>query len=134
MFLTAISEYDQVLAEDEETNRIQESLRLFSTILNYQWFKNTNVILFLNKVDLLREKIGKSPLKNHFPNYNGPENNADSAIDFFADSFTSLNPNPQERKLFIHETCATDTENIKVVNVIVQHTIMETILSNTMIN
>ena len=47
----------KVLAEDEATNRIKESLRLFKTILEYHWFARTNVILFLNKKDLLEEKI-----------------------------------------------------------------------------
>jgi hypothetical protein len=45
------------LAEEETTNRLTESLSLFKTILEYHWFKNTNVILFLNKKDLLEEKI-----------------------------------------------------------------------------
>ena len=48
---------EQVLAEDETTNRMNESLRLFKTILEYHWFKDTNVILFLNKKDLLEEKV-----------------------------------------------------------------------------
>jgi hypothetical protein len=38
IFLTAVSEYDQMLAEDETTNRMEESLGLFRLILNYQWF------------------------------------------------------------------------------------------------
>ena len=65
MFLTAISEYDQVLQEDNRTNRMEESVNLFSTILNYQWFQKTPIVLFLNKMDLLQEKIdsGKHPIK-----------------------------------------------------------------------
>ena len=39
MFLAAISEYDQVLEEDNVTNRLTESLTLFGTILSYKWFK-----------------------------------------------------------------------------------------------
>ena len=42
---------------------MQESLNLFRTILNYHWFEATSVILFLNKTDVLQEKIAKSPLK-----------------------------------------------------------------------
>ena len=65
IFLTAISEYDQVLEEDEATNRMRESMGLFHTILNYLWFKHTNVILFLNKIDVLEEKIAKNPLERY---------------------------------------------------------------------
>ena len=39
IFLTAVSEYDQVLAEDQNTNRMTESLGLFKLLMDYQWFK-----------------------------------------------------------------------------------------------
>ena len=39
MFLAAISEYDQVLEEDNTQNRLEESLNLFGTILSYHWFR-----------------------------------------------------------------------------------------------
>ena len=74
MFLAAISEYDQKLAEDGATNRLEESVNLFHTILNYQWFRNTAVVLFLNKKDLLEEKIksGRNPVKNLFTGHCSP--------------------------------------------------------------
>jgi hypothetical protein len=31
----------------------------------------TSIILFLNKVDLFRQKLGRSPLSNYFPDYSG---------------------------------------------------------------
>merc|ERR1711892_683817 len=48
IFLVAISEYDQVLMEDLETNRLLESKRLFREIISNKWFKDTHIILFLN--------------------------------------------------------------------------------------
>ena len=50
IFVTAISEYDQLLYEDQKVNRLQESLMLFDNISNSQFFKQTAMILFLNKV------------------------------------------------------------------------------------
>ena len=35
-----------------------ESIALFEQIINYDWFNKTSFILFLNKVDLLKEKVG----------------------------------------------------------------------------
>lgn len=35
------------------------------------YFVNSAMILFLNKKDRFAEKLGRSPLKNYFPNYNG---------------------------------------------------------------
>lgn len=36
---------------------MEESKALFRTIITYPWFTNSSVILFLNKKDLLEEKI-----------------------------------------------------------------------------
>ena len=37
LFVAAISAYDQVLYEDESTNRMQEALELFEEITNSEW-------------------------------------------------------------------------------------------------
>ena len=71
IFCVAMSEYDQVLHEDETTNRMHESLKLFDSICNNKWFTDTSIILFLNKKDLFEEKIKKSPLTICFPEYSG---------------------------------------------------------------
>jgi len=63
--------YDLKLAEDEEMNRMIESMRLFDSICNSKWFVDTSIILFLNKKDLFEEKIKTSPLKQCFPDYTG---------------------------------------------------------------
>lgn len=60
-----------MLAEDEEMNRMIESMKLFDSICNSKWFVETSIILFLNKKDLFEEKITKSPLTICFPEYTG---------------------------------------------------------------
>jgi len=60
IFLVAINEYDMVLEEDNKTNRMEESLKLFQKLTGAQWFENTSFILFLNKSDLFAEKIKKN--------------------------------------------------------------------------
>lgn len=66
--------YDLVLAEDDEVNRLVESMKLFDSICNNQWFVDTSIILFLNKKDLFEEKIKRSPLNICFPEYRGWSN------------------------------------------------------------
>jgi len=56
LFVAAISEYDQVLYEDNTKNRIEEAMELFEEISNNKWFNNTSMILFLNKRDIFKEK------------------------------------------------------------------------------
>merc|ERR1719242_2006817 len=71
LFVAAISEYDQVLYEDENTNRMVESLNLFEEICNSRWFRDTSMILFLNKRDLFEDKIQNVSLSVCFENYDG---------------------------------------------------------------
>jgi len=52
-------------------NRMEESKALFRTIITYPWFQHSSVILFLNKKDLLEEKIMYSHLVDYFPEYDG---------------------------------------------------------------
>lgn len=57
LFLVSTSEYDQVLIEDRETNRLIESKLIFDNIVNHRAFTDVSMILFLNKTDLLIEKL-----------------------------------------------------------------------------
>ncbi|KAK9711398.1 guanine nucleotide-binding protein subunit alpha [Basidiobolus ranarum] len=113
VFMVAISEYDQTLAEDESVNRMQESLTLFDSICNSRWFVRTSIILFLNKIDLFKEKLAISPFSNFFPDYEGPAN-YEIACDYIMERFMSLNKT-DSKQLYVHLTCATDTAQIKFV-------------------
>lgn len=94
LFVLAVSEYDQTLYEDERVNRMKESLMLFEALCNSKWFKDTPFILFLNKVDLLEEKLQRSPITQYFPNFEG----------------LLLNLNRTLKPIYVHRTCATDTK------------------------
>ena len=72
VFVAALSEYDQVLYEDDGTNRMEESLSLFEQICNSKWFAETSVILFLNKQDLFLEKLATQPLSKYMADYPSP--------------------------------------------------------------
>ena len=64
--------------------------------------------------DLFSQKIAKTPLKEYFPEYDGPANNASEAKKFIAGMFKNLNKNPN-KTIYEHFTCATDTQNIRYV-------------------
>jgi len=130
MFLAAASEYDQVLEEDHTENRMEESLNLFRTILSYHWFKNSAIALFLNKKDLLEEKIQTSHLEDYFPKFKEfktyKQQDYDAAMGFIKHMFNQQkkeveasrhyqdsNTDGYTRSFFVHETMATDTDNIK---------------------
>lgn len=113
LFVLAISEYDQMLFEDEKVNRMHESIILFDQLCNSKWFANTPFILFLNKIDLFEEKIKRNPLKKYFPDYTGKSDDVNEAIKFFETNFMKMNRT--NKPVYIHRTCATDTNSMKFV-------------------
>ena len=52
-----MSEYDLMLEEDTNVNRMHESMKLFSSICNNKWFESASIILFLNKMVIRHFKI-----------------------------------------------------------------------------
>lgn len=113
IFCVALSDYDLVLAEDEEMNRMHESMKLFDSICNNKWFTNTSIILFLNKKDIFGDKIRKSPLSICFPEYTG-SNTFEEAVNYIQSQYESKNKSV-EKEIYSHITCATDTDNIQFV-------------------
>ncbi|XP_037043630.1 G protein alpha i subunit isoform X1 [Bradysia coprophila] len=114
IFCVALSGYDLVLAEDEEMNRMIESMKLFDSICNSKWFVETSIILFLNKKDLFEEKINRSPLTICFPEYTG-SNTYEEASSYIRMKFENLNKRKDQKEIYTHLTCATDTNNIQFV-------------------
>ncbi|KAG8933848.1 guanine nucleotide-binding protein subunit alpha [Tulasnella sp. 418] len=124
VFLVSLSEYDQMLYEDESVNRMQEALTLFDSICNSRWFVKTSIILFLNKIDLFAEKLPISPLADYFPDYTGGEN-YDAACEYLLHRFVSLNQSAASKQIYAHYTCATDTQQIKFVLSAIQDILLQ---------
>ncbi|WKY10035.1 hypothetical protein Q1695_002412 [Nippostrongylus brasiliensis] len=113
LFITSLSDYNQTLAEDKMTNRMMDAIELFDQICNNEWFCNTAMILFLNKIDLFAEKIKRVNITCALKNYKGPQEYR-PALDYITKKFKQQNKN-QKRTIYTHETCATDTRQIEVV-------------------
>ncbi|KAJ3131193.1 hypothetical protein HK100_006667 [Physocladia obscura] len=73
-FLVDLSAFNQVTVEDSKINRIVESLTVFSFICNHLGFKKTAIIIFMNKMDLLKEKLEESMVADYFPEFRGKKN------------------------------------------------------------
>ena len=112
-FVLALSEYDQMLFEDERVNRMHESIMLFDTLLNSKWFQNTPFILFLNKTDIFEEKVKRVPIRKYFPDYQGRVGDAEAGLKYFEKIFLSLNRS--NKPIYVKRTCATDTQTMKFV-------------------
>ncbi|KAI8828458.1 Guanine nucleotide-binding protein G(t) subunit alpha-2 [Chytriomyces hyalinus] len=113
IYMVAISSYDQVLVEDNSTNRLDEAMTLFASICNHPIFNSTAIIIFMNKIDIFKTKLKTVAISKYFPKFKGP-NNVDKGSAFFASQFLALNSNAK-RKIYVHFTWATDTKQIKKV-------------------
>ncbi|KAI9353611.1 guanine nucleotide binding protein, alpha subunit, partial [Obelidium mucronatum] len=112
IFIVAVSAYDQVCMEDEETSRMVEGFKLFDSICNHPLFTKTDMVLFLNKIDLFEEKIKVRPISLFFLDYRGPNEYKDSAK-YFVKRFQNINKFPEDKKIYPHLTHATDTRQTK---------------------
>ncbi|KAG8009696.1 Guanine nucleotide-binding protein G(s) subunit alpha [Nibea albiflora] len=97
--------------------------------VNFQFLKTISVILFLNKQDVLADKIlaGKSKLEDYFPEYTNYQVPAEAVPDadedprvtrakfFIRDEFLRISTASGDGKHYCypHFTCAVDTENIR---------------------
>ncbi|KAH9836650.1 heterotrimeric G protein alpha subunit 4 [Rhodofomes roseus] len=117
LFLVSLSGYDQCLVEDRDANQMQDAMTIWDSICHSQWFKNTSIILFLNKNDLFEKKVVHSDIRSFFPDYDGPSGDAASGREYFKKRFARLaqKANQKEREVYIHTTTATDTEMLRVV-------------------
>merc|ERR1711991_45560 len=122
IFVVAMDGYDMKLYEDENVNRVQEARKLFDDIVNSKWFQSTNIVLFLNKSDLFAEKIKSVDMRVCFPDYKGGLEYT-AASEFLQHKFKKLNRRTG-REIYAHITCATDTENVRVVFNAVKETLI----------
>ncbi|KAF3852404.1 hypothetical protein F7725_005759 [Dissostichus mawsoni] len=113
-------------------NRLVESMNIFETIVNNKLFLNVSIILFLNKTDLLVEKIRKVDIRKHFPDYRGDTRNLEDVQAFLVQSFSRKRRN-RGKPLFHHFTTAIDTENIRFVFHAVKDTILQENLKDIML-
>jgi GTPase SAR1 family protein len=116
IFVAALSEYDQVLFEDPSMNRISEALVLFGEMCNNKYFSDSSMILFLNKKDLFAEKVKHVSIASveAFADYSGPAGSEEAGTKYFIDKFLAKKGH-FKKEVYVHVTCATDTDNVNKV-------------------
>ena len=110
---------------------MHESLNLFESVVSNKWLTRASIILFLNKKDLFENKIKSRPLSVCFPEYER-KNSYETAAEFIKSKFESLiqRSQRQENQFYSHLTCATDSENTKLIINSVYFTITNNILDD----
>ncbi|KAF8318371.1 G-alpha-domain-containing protein [Clavulina sp. PMI_390] len=88
IFLAPISSFDQFLQEDPTRNRIEDSLKLFQSIVNQPLLKSAHIILLLNKTDVLKQKLQSGiKVSKYIPTYGDSPNTPEAVTAYFKQAF-----------------------------------------------
>ncbi|KAH7906832.1 guanine nucleotide binding protein, alpha subunit [Hygrophoropsis aurantiaca] len=128
IFCAALSEYDQVLLEEQKQNRMAESILLFESIINSQWFLQCPIILFLTKIDIFEAKLPNRPLEQYFPEYTGGAD-VNKATEYILWRF--MQANRARLSIYPHLPQLTDTSNVRLIFTTVKETIIQNALKGS---
>lgn len=126
-YISSLTGYSEKLYEDNSINRMHESLELYEELANKKWFRDTAMIIFLNKYDLFQHRLLEIPFTTCFPEFKCPpeieekkeesdedwEAYLEAHIDHVKDLFIARTP--ERTTPHIHATNATNPENIGII-------------------
>ncbi|CAE6362697.1 unnamed protein product [Rhizoctonia solani] len=107
-----ISAFDQMLAEDRRVNRIEDSIQLFKMMCGNKLLANVNIVLFLNKCDLLKKKLAAGiKVSKYVTSYGDRPNDYEHVSKYFRTKFGAIQRDYSvaPRELYVHLTSVTDT-------------------------
>ncbi|EGO24442.1 hypothetical protein SERLADRAFT_467759 [Serpula lacrymans var. lacrymans S7.9] len=113
IFVSPISAFDQYLEEDPRTNRIDDSLQLFTQICSNPLLKRVHLVLFLNKTDILKKKLDSGlSVSKYILSYGDRANEYESVVQYFRAHFLQVHRrnNENRRVLYTHLTSVVDTK------------------------
>ncbi|KIY69111.1 guanine nucleotide binding protein, alpha subunit [Cylindrobasidium torrendii FP15055 ss-10] len=113
IFVAPVSAFDQYLEEDPRTNRIDDSLQLFTQICSNALLKNVHLVLFLNKTDLLKSKIDAGvKVQKYITSFGNRANTYEEVVQYFRAHFLQVHRrnNENRRVLYTHFTSVVDTK------------------------
>ena len=75
IFLSPISCFDERLREDSRVNRLEDSYQLWRSVCSSPMLAKTQIILFLNKCDILHNKLKRGVrVKDFIPSFGDRKN------------------------------------------------------------
>jgi len=113
IFMAPVSAFDQYLEEDPRTNRIDDSLQLFTQICSNVLLRSVHLVLFLNKTDLLRAKLERGlKFRKYIISFGDRPNEYDTVLHYFRAHFLQVHRkhNENRRVLYTHFTSVVETK------------------------
>ncbi|KAI0356325.1 G-alpha-domain-containing protein [Trametes cingulata] len=133
IFLAPISCFDERLAEDRRVNRLQDSLLLWKAVCSTKLLANVQLILFLNKCDLLEKKLARGVrVVDYIPTYGSKPNDLETAARYFRSQFKDISArhSPNPRVFYSFLTSVVDTKATRITVATVREGIQRNNLKN----
>ncbi|EIM79929.1 G-alpha-domain-containing protein [Stereum hirsutum FP-91666 SS1] len=133
IFLAPISVFDEPLAEDRKVNRLEDSFLLWKAVCSSRLLSKVQLILFLNKCDLLQRKLKRgSQLRQYIPTYGDRPNDLANVAKYFRQQFREMSRrySPEQRSFYSFLTSVVDVKSTAVT----LGTVREGILRNHLAN
>ena len=120
-FVAALSHFDVLVTKSAASdggseatastaNALLEAEQLFHTVAKSDWFPHAQIMLFLNKRDLFKDKLAQGrQLTLAYPDYAGDHSDQD-AFQFVADKFTKPIASTLKRPVLVFSLTATDQD------------------------
>jgi len=112
IFLAPLSCFDEAVAEMPTLNRLEDSCRLWDMICSSRLLSHVNIIIFLNKMDLLEKKLASGIKINHYlSSFSRRENDANVFMKYMREQFRVVfNKHSQgSRPFYCYSTSVVDT-------------------------
>lgn len=116
IFLAPISAFDQPLAEDHSVNRLEDSVLLWKSICSNKLLAKVELILFLNKCDILSSKLETGiRLSKYVRSFGERSNDVETASAYFKSKFQAIEReySPEPRRFYGYCTSVTDRETTR---------------------
>lgn len=135
IYCVSIGDYNLKLREDEDTlnpenptnYRLHDSMATFKQLLEIkELFKETTIIIFFNKVDLLEQRIKTHPFKKYMPSFSH-ENTSKGVLLYMTERFRLI-VGKRPNDLYFHNTTAVDETSMSGI----LDTVRENIISKNM--
>ncbi|KAI6037976.1 guanine nucleotide binding protein, alpha subunit [Pisolithus marmoratus] len=142
IFLAPISCFDECLREDRDVNRLEDSLQLWRTVCSSPILAKAQIIIFLNKCDLLHSKMKRGvSVRDYVPSFADRKNDTITVMKFVGDStdgriieitldfqqhFRDIikTCSPEPRPFFSHFTSVIDTKATATTLTVVKESVL----------
>ncbi|KAJ3867957.1 guanine nucleotide binding protein, alpha subunit [Lentinula novae-zelandiae] len=117
IFLAPLSCFDQSLVEDPSVNRLEDSILLWRSIVSNQLLQKTELILFLNKCDILEAKLESGiPFSKWVISYGDRPNTFEGTSKYMKKKFGTIHKHnsPTPRTFYCHFTSVTVMKDLIV--------------------